>query len=345
MRRLVEPHDDSGVATIFVVIAMPVLILCAALVLDGGRAYIAKRETQNSADAAALAMATDCAMGLTTCVSGADTTAGNYRRSTTQRSSITDENVVAGETYCDTGSGLCKATMEQSIGFLLVPGGGTVSRSGIARWGGIRAASVPSPITIASCEFDQGMLAGTAAVEFFLDDPKPQSGCSSPSGGFGRLTATNDAQGDACITKPVQDGSGDWVIDGKAGNDLQKIIPCLDKVLNKPNPADRSILIPIYDDDDCGRRCQGNKGYPIKGYAMVLLKGYLIKGQERFPEGPPPPPSTDWCMKDLDDKKPGEETNDCIIGDFVETILPANLPDVVSGGPNYGATRPYLSYS
>ena len=132
------------------------------------------------------------------------------------------------------------------------------------------------------------MLAGTAAVEFFLDDPKPQSGCSSPSGGFGRLTA-NDAQGDACITKPVQDGSGDWVIDGKAGNDLQKIIPCLDKVLNKPNPADRSILIPIYDDDDCGRRCQGNKGYPIKGYAMVLLKGYLIKGQERFPEGPPPP--------------------------------------------------------
>ena len=143
----------------------------------------------------------------------------------------------------------------------------------------------------------------------------------------------------------MQDGSGDWVIEGKAGNDRQKIIRCLDKVMNQPTEADRTILIPLYDDDDCGGRCQGNDGYPIKGYAMVLLKGYLIKGQARFPAGPPPAPSTGWCMKDLDDKKPGEETNDCIIGDFVERILPGNLPNVVSGGPNYGATRPYLSYS
>ena len=344
MRRLAENRDDSGVATIFVVIALPVLVLFAALVLDGGRAYIARRETQNSADAAALAMATDCAMGLPSCVSGADTTAGNYKRSTTQRSSVTDETVVASDTYCDTAAGLCKATMQQSIGFGFAPGGGTVTRSGIARWGGIRAASVPSPITIAECEFSSAMLPSTKDVEFFLDDPKPQSGCSSPSGGFGRLTATNDAQGDACITKPVQDGSGDWVIDGKAGNDLQKIIPCLDKVLNRPNQADRTILIPLYDDADCGGRCQGNDGYPIKGYAMVLLKGYLIKGQARFPAVPPPAPSTGWCMKNLD-ADPEEETNDCIIGDFVERILPGNLPGVVSGGSNFGATRPYLVYS
>jgi hypothetical protein len=220
-----------------------------------------------------------------------------------------------------------------------------VTRSGIARWGGIRAASVPSPITIAACEFSPGTLPGTADIEFFLDDPKPQSGCSSPSGGFGRLSATNDAQGDECITRPVQDGSGDWVIDGKAGNDLQKIIPCLDKVLNRPNQEDRTILIPLYDDGACGGRCQGNNLYPIEGYAMVQLRGYVIKGNARLPAGLPPAPSTAWCMKDLDDKKPGEETNDCIIGDFVETILPANLPNVVSGGPNFGATRPYLSYS
>ena len=156
MRRLAAHSDDSGVATIFVVITMPLLILFAALVLDGGRAYIARRETQNSADAAALAMATDCAMGLPTCVSGADSTAGNYKRSTTQRSSITDENVVASDTYCDIAAGLCKATMQQSIGFCFAPGGGTVTRSGIARWGGIRAASVASPITIAACEWSQG---------------------------------------------------------------------------------------------------------------------------------------------------------------------------------------------
>ena len=344
MRRLAAHSDDSGVATIFVVITMPLLILFAALVLDGGRAYIARRETQNSADAAALAMATDCAMGLPTCVSGAVATAGNYKRSTTQRSSITDENVVASDTYCDIAAGLCKATMQQSIGFTFAPGGGAVTRSGIARWGGIRAASVASPITIAACEWSQAILEGTEAVEFFLDDPKPQTGCSSPSGGFGRLSATNDAQGHECITKPVQDGSGDWVIDGKSGNDLQKLWDCFNKVLDQPNEADRTIYVPLYDDGNCGGRCQGNKNYVIEGYAVLQLKGYFIKKETRFPADPPPAPSTDWCMKDLDGDG-SEEQNDCIIGDFVERILPGDLPDVVSGGPNFGATRPYLSYS
>ncbi len=353
MRRLAGHSDDSGVATIFVVIALPVLILFAALVLDGGRAFIARRETQNSADAAALAMATDCAMGLPTCVSGADTTAGNYKRTTTQRSSITDENVVAGypNTYCDTAAGLCKATMQQTIGFLFAPGGGTVTRTGIAKWGGIRAASVPSPFTIAACEFSLDMLPATADVEFFFDDPNPHDGCSSPTGGFSLLAATRDAQGDECITTPVQEGPEEWVIAGRGGTPHHKIADCLDKILDQPNPADRTILIPIYNDDLCAGRCSGNGDYPIMAYAMVLLKGYQLHPPTqltRLPAGSPPAPSTDWCMKVLDpeaEAEAEEEQSACIIGDFVERILPGNLPNVVSGGPNFGATRPYLSYS
>ena len=349
MRGLAAHRDDAGVATIFVVTALPVLVLFAALVLDGGRAYIARRETQNSADAAALAMATDCAMGLPSCVSGADTTAGNYKRSTTQRSSITDETVVASDTYCDKDKGFCKATMQQSIGFIFAPGGGAVTRSGIARWGGIRAASVPSPITIAACEWDADMLPATADVEFFLDDPQKKIGCSSPTGGFSLLRATRDAQRDECITKPVQDASGDWTIAGRPGTPQRQIADCLDKILDKPNAADRTLLIPLYNDGLCGGRCSGNGDYPIEGYAMVLLKGYRLHPPTqltRLPAGPPPAPSTDWCMKDMDVPADGVEDNsECIIGDFVERILPGNLPGVVSGGSNFGATRPYLVYS
>ena len=65
MRRLSQP-DDRGVATIFVVLAMPVLLLCGAFVFDGGRGIVARRETQNAADAGALAKATDCVKAVAT---------------------------------------------------------------------------------------------------------------------------------------------------------------------------------------------------------------------------------------------------------------------------------------
>ncbi len=65
MRRMTR-HDDRGVATIFVVLAMPFLLLMGALVFDGARGIVARRETQNAADAGALAKATDCAKGVAT---------------------------------------------------------------------------------------------------------------------------------------------------------------------------------------------------------------------------------------------------------------------------------------
>ena len=225
-------------------------------------------------------MATDCAMGLPTCVSGADTTAGNYKRSTTQRSSITDENVVA-------------VTRTATHGRVVQGHHAAVDRLpfrsrwrnrdplGIARWGGIRAASVPSPITIAACEFDRASR-GRKAVEFFLDDPEAADRVLISVRRI-RPSDSNERRTGRCVHHQArQDGTGDWVIDGKAGNDLQKIIPCLDKVLNQPNEADRTILIPLYNDADCGGRCQGNAGYPIKGYAWSCSR-LLIKGQARFP--------------------------------------------------------------
>ena len=61
MRRLTPGQDDRGVTTLFVVLMMPILLLFAAFTLDGGRGVLARRQTQNAADAAALAKATDCA--------------------------------------------------------------------------------------------------------------------------------------------------------------------------------------------------------------------------------------------------------------------------------------------
>ena len=164
MRRMKE-LDDRGVTTIIVVLIASFLMLAGAFVFDGGRAYIGQREAQNSADAAALAMAMDCAKGPSGCCeSGADATASNYKRSLTERSSITDEDVVIADTYCDEIDGLCKATMQQSIGFRFAPGGGDVTRSGTAKWGTIGSMISPTPLTISACEYSPAILAATTDI-------------------------------------------------------------------------------------------------------------------------------------------------------------------------------------
>ncbi len=62
MRWLTEAdRDDRGVATIFVILAMAAVVIGAALAIDVGGYVVAARSAQNSADATALAVATDCA--------------------------------------------------------------------------------------------------------------------------------------------------------------------------------------------------------------------------------------------------------------------------------------------
>ena len=60
MRRL---KDERGAVAIIVAAIMVPLLICTALVVDMGSAYVRKRELQNAADAAALAIALDCAGG------------------------------------------------------------------------------------------------------------------------------------------------------------------------------------------------------------------------------------------------------------------------------------------
>lgn len=65
MRRL---RNDDGASAIVVAIVLPVVLLgMAALTLDIGSMYVQKRQLQNGADAAALAVARDCAASPDTC--------------------------------------------------------------------------------------------------------------------------------------------------------------------------------------------------------------------------------------------------------------------------------------
>lgn len=67
MRRL---DDEHGAVAVFVAIILVIVFAIAALVIEIGQLYWERRQLQNGADAAALALATECAQSLPGCVGG-----------------------------------------------------------------------------------------------------------------------------------------------------------------------------------------------------------------------------------------------------------------------------------
>ena len=289
---------DRGVSTIFVVLAMPFLFFASAFVFDGGRGVVARRETQNAADAGALAKATDCAKAITT------TVFTSYQ---------TNGATLGNTPVC--GSGTTTVTMNKNITFMFRPGGGnaTVTRTARARWGTLGSATA-TPIVISSCEFTQALLDGTTDVMFYLDDPKPQSGCSSLPGGFSQLLSNN-------CNVTVTAGN---TIAGDPGGDVNKLVDCITNPTAPTLPRD--VLISIYNAPLCqATGCKGHGPYPILGFAMIHITGYSFNGN-RFA-------GTGMSNKCPDDKNRGKY---CIRGDFIRLVTSLGTPGTST---NYGVVQ------
>ena len=63
-RRLAPLGDDAGATIVFVAVILVALLALTAFAVDFGRMWEERRQLQNGADAAALAIAEDCARGL-----------------------------------------------------------------------------------------------------------------------------------------------------------------------------------------------------------------------------------------------------------------------------------------
>jgi Flp pilus assembly protein TadG len=294
MRRI-DPDEDRGVATIFVVLALPVLVLLGALVFDGGRTIVARRQTQNAADSAALAKAQDCALGI------ASTNFTAYQ---------TNGAVHANSPTC--GAGVTTVSMSKTFDFAWRPNPAIVTRTAIARWGTLGGATT-LPIVISNCEFQAATLNSVMNITLYLDDPKPQSGCSSLPGGFSQLLTAND-----CLTQITAGG----LAPGSPGADLQKVEKCI-------TPLPKDVLVPLYNAAACqSSGCKGKGPYPILGFAMFHITGYSFNGNN--------------YGGTLGKKCPEEKDRGkyCIQGDFIRFTTTQGTP-----GPStdYGVTQVYLS--
>jgi hypothetical protein len=266
------------------------LLALLALAIDIGVIAIARNQCQNAADAGAMAKATDCAVGRTT-------TFGPYE---------TNGATLANTPGC--GSASTTVTMARNVEpvFSLRSDDWVVTRSATARWATLGEAST-LPLTISDCEFSAALLDGTTDITIYLDDARPQSGCSSLPGGFGQLAGTG------CQVTVSAGGT----VPGDSGADMQKHVPCLGWTA----PASsRSVLIPMYDAAQClAMGCKGTGPYRIVGFAMFRVTGYSFNGNN--------------YSGTLGHKCPDENTRGkyCIRGDFIRFSTSAGSP-----GPSDG---------
>ncbi len=306
MRRLT---GDQGLATVTVAITVTVLVGMLAFAIDVGALYAERRELQSGADAAALAIANQCAEGDLAC---------NHLSAPSVAAAYADTNAKDGAHGVDSVDldllgqtvSVVTSTVDGSSGGTLLPpffasvlgfDGATVRAKASAAWGYPRSLPHTLPLIFSDCEWENNykshIEAGVEvdALIYFHGDAEPchdsPSGQDMP-GGFGWLDAEVLESGDCAATVEV----GIYVsIDPGASPPMEcdpgPMSNLVGKVIELP------FFGPNEDETMPGIIGFGNTAkYRVAGYGALHVTGYNFGGG--FKEGDPVVPcgGADRCI-------------------------------------------------
>ncbi|MCG2621614.1 Tad domain-containing protein [Arthrobacter sp. I2-34] len=316
MRRLKQSEDtERGSSAILVALLMTVLLGFAALAVDVGAMYWEKAQLQNGADAAALAIAEDCANG-----SCGDTfgtaqalSNGNARDNVSGVRSITFPAAKTVRVVTNARDAGGSDTFSTYFARIFGVNSVDIEASATAVWEGIGSGPAVFPIIFKRCEFEESIINGTWQVLDFhgsagCDNHNP-SGQNFP-GAFGWL----DQQSGQC--KSLNMSIGNW-----AGGDTGVAFPGGCDAVIAQWKADLQagkqvyIVLPIYDN---GRGTGGNVEYHVSGYVTFEINGWRFTGGRNYNNGSCTGSCQGFIGRYID-----ESTSD---GDFG------------GGGPDLGAT-------
>ena len=241
MRRLIQRrHDDDGVVAITVTVLAAVLLVMAAFSVDIGSAVAIARSAQNSADAAALAIATDCARD-----AGASSPTPYLTNGQTGTA-----------TGCNGGSvtATVSRTKDWSFGKLAGLGAYTKTRQATAKWGALGSSRGVFPLTISTCAFTIQFNIPVTLHSYAVP------GCPNPAGQFGFIL-------NGCTTQTIIAGQQ---LPGTTGNNLNGT-GCSDMsaFLNK------EWLVPVW---DTASGQGANAQYHVLAYAIFYVTGWSTNG-------------------------------------------------------------------
>jgi Flp pilus assembly protein TadG len=255
--------ERGATAVIFALLLVPILGF-AAIAVDIGSLYADRAKLQISADAAALAVAQDCARGA--CGDMLATARAMILANDDQGN--TAQPVLSGSPLSVTVTG----STPQQHWFAPVIGHDStaVSATATVGWGAPSGGTAVLPLTFSWCEFAAqtggGLPSGTTSRTILF--PKTSgTGCTGPSnafvpGGFGWLVTDG-----ACATTSVIDGHS---LSDPGNTPKGCSAADFTALQNKP------VLLPIFD-------ASGGTGsgawYHVYGYAAFTITGYYFAGQ------------------------------------------------------------------
>jgi hypothetical protein len=273
--------DERGAVGLFTAVMVVVLFGFLGLAVDVGAMYDERRQLANGADAAVLAIAEDCALGVISCdqatarAIAASFASANARDGAAAIDSVTIDRIaktvrVVASTLTDDGGRVFEPFFAEVIGY----DGSTIRAAAAAQWGYPRSIRGVLPLIISECEFPLGTPLPTAPRVLYFHDGNPAEPCNAQAGqdadgdgflasGFGWL---NTASG--CKIDLV---SGMWVpADPGSSPSTGCSVPDISGLIGQPVP------LPIFD-DLIGVGAGGD--YHIAGFALFVITGYNLGGQ------------------------------------------------------------------
>jgi hypothetical protein len=294
MQRL-RPSGEDGAVAVLVGILSLVLFGMAALVIDVGAMYAERRQLQNGADAAALAVALECAKGRP-CGPGINGgLALQYANSNANDGEANLDNVTPDVGIQVVNVGLSTlndgaTALPPVFGELVTPDGydgATIRADATARWGGpFRTRAVP--LGIGRGEFDAMTDGGTR----YATTPFPDEGTTiffdTPDDGTARAFGWVRPATGCEVTLQVGELRDIDPLDSPLPLGTGCTAGMLDDFIDSGEP----ITVPIYS------RAGGlSTDSVIDGFAAFVLTGYRLGGTGKWKSPNPPCGPSEACIQ------------------------------------------------
>ncbi|MBB1509471.1 pilus assembly protein TadG-related protein [Tessaracoccus sp. MC1756] len=289
MRRLNHRRDERGASAVIVAIMLVVLVGFGALAVDVGSLWWDKKQIQNGADAAALALAQTCAAGA--CEADEPAMAQDYAAFNKNDDNVT---VTAADITHTPNSVSVKAatTREHWLAPVIGIGSSDVSAQATATWSGAPSSMNTIPFAVSYCQFfwQNGVYNGTPTkgTELYIySKSKPKDFPNVPSteafpcaasnsahnelsGGFGFLEADGD-----CVTKVTIGSNPDerWV-DSSNGEGFDTSCDPDDIRRYMGDSPGQIVKVPLFDNAD-----KNSGRYRITGFAALEVTAYCLQTQ------------------------------------------------------------------
>jgi Flp pilus assembly protein TadG len=275
-------RGERGAAAVVLSLLMVPMLGFAAIAVDVGALYAERARLQVAADAAALAVAQDCARGA----------CGDVVTTATAMVAANDGRAGAAPPVLQTNPMRVTVHGRTPVQHWFAPVLGydatAVSASATVAWGGPERGTAVLPLTFSWCEFSQqtggGMPSGTTVRTIYFTKTSGTVGCTGPSnntvpGGFAYL----DTPPTACTAASARNQR----TYSSTGNTPPST--CSQAYLS--SWVGKTVLLPLYDSSgDTG----SNAWYHVYGYAAFRITGYAFGGQ--FSTSPKPCTGNDRCV-------------------------------------------------